>query len=147
VKTTKITPKDIKRNWLIFDAKEQHLGRFASQIATVLQGKHKANFVRHLECGDFVVVTNSEDVKLTGAKWQKKYYHSHTGYIGGIKSLAAEDKHAKDPTFLVRNAVKGMLPKNKMGRKLLKNLKIYSGTDHPHSAQKPEAWSGREIKA
>jgi len=137
MKTQSVTPSDIKKQWLVVDAKDKSLGRVASEVARLLRGKHKPTFVPHLDCGDNVIVINAEKVALTGRKWDTKFYHRHTNYIGGIKSTVAKDMLEAYPDRLVNIAVKGMLPHNKLGRKVLGNLKIYVGSEHPHEAQKP----------
>lgn len=143
MKTARVTPAEIKKKWFVVDANDQVLGRLATQIAYVLRGKQKANYVPHLDCGDFVVVTNAEKVRLTGRKENKKTYHWHSGYVGGIKSASVAETRAKHPDRIIEHAVRGMLPKNKLGRKVLKNLKIYAGTDHPHKAQNPQPMVAR----
>ncbi|MCL7487679.1 MAG: 50S ribosomal protein L13 [Desulfobulbaceae bacterium] len=136
---TYYTPvKDIDRKWYIVDADSKTLGRFATEIARRLRGKHKPTFCNFQDNGDFIVVVNAEKIHLTGKKWDDKKYYRHTGYIGGIKEQTAREVLTKKPEELIRMAVRGMLPKNKLGRKQLKKLKIYAGTDHPHQAQKPE---------
>ncbi len=127
-----------QRKWLLIDAKGKPLGRLASQIAVFLRGKHKPTFTPHTDCGDFVVVINAKDVVLTGGKLKKKKYFWHSGYVGGIKSRSAEETLNKEPSFLIKNAVKGMLPRGPLGRALLKKLKVYEGEEHPHKAQKPK---------
>ena len=127
--------------WYLVDANGAVLGRLASTVAARLRGKHNPLFTPHVDTGDFVIVINADKVILTGKKLiQKRYYH-HTGYIGGLKSVTAKDLLEKKPEELVRFAVRGMLPKNKLGRKLFQKLKVYTGNEHPHSAQKPEALS------
>lgn len=127
--------------WYLVDANGAVLGRLASTVAARLRGKHNPLFTPHVDTGDFVIVINADKVILTGKKLiQKRYYH-HTGYIGGLKSVTAKGLLEKKPEELVRFAVRGMLPKNKLGRKLFQKLKVYKGTEHPHSAQKPEALS------
>ena len=126
-------------NWFIVDADGAVLGRLASQVAARLRGKHSPLFTPHADMGDHIIVINAEKVKLTGAKWQQKTYYRHTGYIGGIKSVTAEKLKAQRPENLLRFAVRGMLPKNRLGRQLFKKLKVYRGSDHPHAAQLPEA--------
>jgi large subunit ribosomal protein L13 len=130
--------KEIERKWFVVDAEDKVLGRLASEIAARLRGKHKPNFSTHMDVGDFIVVVNAEKVKLTGNKLEDKMYYRHTGYIGGIKERNAKEMLEKKPTELVKIAVKGMLSKNSLGRKQLKKLKIYTGSDHPHAAQQPE---------
>lgn len=137
-KTYSAKPSDIDKKWLLVDATDQPLGRLASAVASHLRGKHKPEFTPHMDTGDNVIVINAEKVVLTGKKWQQKEYFRHTGYPGGERVETAEEKLEKDPAFLVSNAVKGMLPKNRLGRKLLTNLRVYAGATHPHTAQKPE---------
>ena len=147
MKTCSIKPADITKKWVKVDAKGQSLGRLASEIARVLRGKHKPTFVPHLDCGDYVVVTNASEITLSGAKWDQKFYYHHTGYIGGIKAISARDLLAKKPERLIENAVKGMLPKNKLSRKIFKNLKVYAGPEHQHEAQKPVDMAPRLVVA
>ena len=138
MKTCKITPADIQHNWVEVDATGQTLGRLSTEIARVLRGKHKPCFVPHFDCGDYVVVTNASKLRLTGSnKWETKVYYHHTGYIGGIKSINAKDLKSQFPERLLEKAVKGMLPKNKLGRQIFKKLKVYGGPTHNHTAQKP----------
>jgi large subunit ribosomal protein L13 len=138
MKTYHIPVKEIERKWFVVDAEDKVLGRLASEIATRLRGKHKPHFSTHMDVGDFIVVINAEKVKLTGNKLDGKIYYRHTGYIGGIKEMTAREVLEKKPTELVKKAVKGMLSKNSLGRKQLKKLKVYTGSEHPHAAQKPE---------
>jgi large subunit ribosomal protein L13 len=126
------------RRWYLVDASDQSLGRLASQVAVRLRGKHLPIFTPHADTGDFIVVVNAEKIKLTGKKWEKKVYYRHSGYIGGLKSITAKKLREKRPEDLVRFAVWGMLPKNRLGRRLYKKLKVYAGPDHPHEAQQPE---------
>ncbi|MEZ4742351.1 MAG: 50S ribosomal protein L13 [Bdellovibrionota bacterium] len=137
MKTCSVTPADIAKKWVVVDAANKSLGRIASEVARVLRGKHKPNFVPHLDCGDNVVVINAKQVELTGRKWDQKVYYSHSSYIGGIKAIKAKDLLVKNPERLFTFAVKGMLPKNKLGRQMLKNLRVYPDAQHPHEAQKP----------
>lgn len=137
-KTFSATPDDIDKQWVLFDAEGQSLGRLASNIAIYLRGKHKPEFTPHMDTGDNVIVINAEKVTLTGKKMQDKKYFRHTGYPGGERFTTAEEMMEKDPTFPIKNAVKGMLPKNKLSSKLLTNLRIYAGAVHPHEAQQPE---------
>ena len=125
------------RRWFIVDAQDQVLGRLASRVAMVLRGKTRVTFSPHVDAGDFVVVVNAERIRLTGKKLKEKRYYRHTGYPGGIRERTAEEILARFPTRLVRDAVEGMLPKNRLGRRLAKKLKVYAGGDHPHSAQQP----------
>lgn len=126
--------------WLLIDAADKPLGRVASQIAVLLRGKHKPIFTPHLDTGDFVVVVNAEKVRLTGNKARDKYYYHHTGYPGGLKAVQAERLMEKKPTELLRLAVKRMLPKNSLNRKILLKLKLYAGDEHPHQAQQPQPY-------
>lgn len=128
----------IEQKWLLVDAKGKTLGRLASRIAILLRGKHKPIFTPHVDTGDFVVVVNAEKVNLTGKKWEEKLYIYHTGYPGGLKSTSAEKVRTKKPERLITMAVQGMLPKNKLGKKMIKKLKVYAGEAHPHQAQQPE---------
>ena len=145
MKTFKITPSNINKKWVIVDAKDQALGRIASEVAYILRGKNKATYVPHLDCGDNVILINAGKVKLTGQKWEKKTYYHHTGYVGGIKSITAKELFAKKPEDLVQRAVKGMLPKNKLSRAVIKNLRIYLDENHKHTQQKPEAAQPRLV--
>ncbi len=129
---------EVERSWYIVDADNKVLGRVASKIATVLRGKHKPVFTRHVDTGDFVVVINAEKVHLTGNKLENKQYYRHSGYPGGLKVTNAKEMLEKKPENIIRYAVRGMLPKNRLGRQQFKKLKVYSGTDHPHKAQMPE---------
>ena len=136
---TYLTPvKEIDRKWFVVDAEGKVLGRIASEIAMRLRGKHKPTYSTFIDNGDFVVVINAEKVRLTGNKMKDKMYYHHSGYMGGIKEITAEKLLEKKPTDLILKAVKGMLPKNSLGRSQLKKLKIYAGADHPHQAQQPE---------
>ena len=126
------------RRWYVVDATDRALGRLASQIASRLRGKHQPIFTPHADTGDFIIVINAEKIRLTGRKWQQKVYYRHSGYIGGLKSITAKKLREKKPENLVRHAVWGMLPKNRLGRKLYKKLKVYAGENHPHEAQQPQ---------
>jgi len=139
MKTWNAHPLEVERKWWIVDATDKTLGRMATEIARVLRGKHKPQFTPNVDAGDFVVVTNCEKVKMTGNKWQQEKYYRHSRYFGSLKELTAEQMLAKDPTFIIQEAVAGMLPKTKLGRKLITKLKTYKGSEHPHQAQKPEA--------
>ncbi len=130
--------KEVERKWYLFDARDRVLGRLAVRIATYLRGKNKPVFTPNVDTGDFVVVVNAGKIKLTGNKLDNKIYYHHSGYIGGIKSTTAKDRLDSDPEGIVMDAVWGMLPKNRLGRAMLKKLKVYRGSEHPHSAQKPE---------
>jgi len=129
---------DVQAKWYIVDASDAILGRLASTVAARLRGKHSPLFTPHMDTGDFVIVINAAKVRLTGKKWVQKVYQHHTGYIGGLKTTSARELMEKRPEELVRRAVKGMLPKNKLGSQLYTKLKVYKGSDHPHQAQRPE---------
>ncbi len=139
MKTYLAPVNEIEKKWYVVDAKDKILGRLATEIAFRLRGKHKPTFSPFIDNGDFIIVTNADKVQLTGKKWDDKKYYRHTGYMGGIKETTARELLEKHPTDLVTKAVKGMLPKNKIGRAQLKKLKVYAGADHPHKAQQPEA--------
>jgi len=141
VKTFHKNIEDIERNWYVVDADDLILGRLATRIATVLRGKHKASFSPHLDTGDFVVVINAEKIRLTGKKDLIKEYFSHSGYPGGGKFTSIADVRRKHPERIITHAVKGMLPKGPLGRRQLKKLKVYAGSEHPHHAQQPETLS------
>lgn len=130
---------DNKENWCVIDAKDQILGRLATQVADRIRGKHNPLFTPHVDTGDWVVVINADKIQLTGNKWTQKKYYRHSGYIGSIKSDTAKELLEKKPEEIIKKAVKGMLPKNRLGRKLGKKLFVYAGDQHPHAAQKPEA--------
>lgn len=130
---------DNQGKWYVIDAENAVLGRLATTVATHLRGKHNPSFTPHVDTGDWVVVINAEKVVLTGRKWDQKFYHRHSGYMGGLTSISARKLKEKRPEDLVRFAVKGMLPKNRLGRKLVKKLKVYAGNEHPHEAQQPES--------
>ncbi len=138
MKTYSPTPESISREWFLVDAQNQILGRLASQIAHRLRGKHKPEFAPHMDNGDFIVVVNCEKIKVTGNKLQKKNYYHHTGYVGNLKSITLEKQLQQKPEEVLRAAVRGMLPKNRLGRAMLKKLKIYAGGEHPHQAQEPK---------
>lgn len=137
MKTYSPRPQDAQRNWHVMDAKDRILGRMATEIAVKLRGKDKPEFAPHMDMGDFVIVVNAEKIKVTGNKLNQKKYHRYTGYPGGIREISLEKLIKKNPEEVIRRSVRGMLPKNKIGRDLLKKLKVYSGPSHPHSAQKP----------
>jgi large subunit ribosomal protein L13 len=134
-----------QREWYVCDAAGKTLGRLASQIAHRLRGKHKPIFTPHVDTGDFIIVINAEKVKLTGKKLQNKYYYHHSGYPGGLKTKTAKEVLEKKPTELIRIAVRGMLPKNSLGRKMNKKLKVYAGGTHPHQAQQPKVLEFKEV--
>ncbi len=137
-KTISANKTDIQKEWYIVDATDQILGRLASNIAIVLRGKNKANFTPHVDCGDNVIVINAEKIRLTGKKWTNKLYIRHTGYPGGQKFSTPSELLAKNPAKIIEKAIKGMLPKSRLGNLIFKNLYVYAGSDHPHQAQKPE---------
>ncbi|MTJ92865.1 MAG: 50S ribosomal protein L13 [Desulfovibrio sp.] len=138
MKTFSPTPKDINREWFVVDAQDQVLGRLASQIAHRLRGKHKPEFAPHMDNGDFIVVVNCEKIKVTGKKMTDKKYYRHSGWVGGLKTTQLGDMLADKPARVLTAAVRGMLPKNRLGRAMLKKLKIYAGSEHPHTAQNPQ---------
>jgi large subunit ribosomal protein L13 len=138
MKTVHMSKEGVEKRWYLIDAKGKVLGRLASEIAKILRGKKKAIFSPHVDTGDFVIVVNAEKVRLTGDKLKGKLYYHHSGYPGGLKAVAAEKLLAKKPEELLRRAVKGMLPKNKLGSKVFKKLKVYAGPKHPHEAQQPQ---------
>jgi len=137
MKTYQAKKEELDYQWYLVNAEGKVLGRLATELAKILRGKNKPTFTPHVDTGDFVVVVNAEKVVLTGKKMKDKMYYHHTGYPGGIKEIAAEKLLAKKPTEVLRIAVKGMLPKNSLGRQMLRKLKIYAGPNHPHEAQKP----------
>lgn len=130
---------DLKRDWFCVDAEGKTLGRLASEISKILQGKHKPIYTPHVDTGDYVIVVNAEKIKLTGKKLSDKMYYHHTGYPGGIKSVNALNLLKKDPTALVKKAIKGMMPKNQLNRDALMKLKVYAGSEHPHQANQPQS--------
>jgi len=137
MKTYSAKPGEVERGWYLVDLDNKVLGRAASKIAMILRGKTKATFTKHEDVGDFVIVINAAKVKLTGRKLDQKMYRHHTDYMGGLKEEPAKKVLARKPEMLIREAVKGMLPKSEMGRRLLKKLKVYAGPEHPHQAQQP----------
>jgi len=139
MKTYSAKPREVEQKWLLIDAEGQTLGRMATAIAARLRGKHKAEYTPHVDTGDYVVVINAEKVQVTGKKASDKLYHHHTGYIGGIKSATFNEMQARAPEKIVQLAVKGMLPRTALGRAMLKKLKVYAGSEHPHGAQQPQA--------
>jgi large subunit ribosomal protein L13 len=143
MKTYSQKASEIQRDWYVVDASGQVLGRLATQIATLLRGKHKPTFTPHLDGGDFVIVTNAEKIRVTGHKADQKVYYRHTGYPGGLKMTSYKMMREKHPDRILRQAVKGMLPKNRLGRRLMTKLKIYAGPHHPHAAQQPRPYVPR----
>ena len=144
-KTISANKATVQKEWVLVDAEGQTLGRLASKIAILLRGKHKTNFTPHVDCGDNVIVVNSEKINLSGNKWNEKTYIRHTGYPGGQRSLTATEMFSKDPARLVEKSVKGMLPKNKLGAALFRNLNVVDGAAHSHEAQKPKAINKNEV--
>ncbi len=138
MKTYSVKADEIKREWYLINAEGKTLGRLASEIAKILKGKHKPIYSPHLDCGDYVIVINAEKIRVTGRKLDQKIYYRHSGYPGGLKSITLREQLAKHPERVIKAAVKGMLPKNRLGRKMLKKLKVYAGDSHPHQAQKPK---------
>ncbi|MDI6714033.1 MAG: 50S ribosomal protein L13 [Thermodesulfovibrio sp.] len=138
MKTVFVKKEDVNRKWWILDAKGQTLGRFASRIAKILMGKNKPNYTPNVDNGDFVVVVNAEKIRVTGKKLNQKVYYHHTGYIGNLKAETLKERLEKKPEEVIVDAVWGMLPKTRLGRKMIKKLKVYRGSEHPHIAQKPE---------
>jgi large subunit ribosomal protein L13 len=139
MKTFSAKPQNVEHNWLLVDAEGQTLGRIATEIATRLRGKHKAEYTPHVDTGDFVVVINAEKVRVTGNKAKDKMYHHHTGFPGGLKSFSFEKLIDRAPERVLKLAIKGMLPRTPLGRAMFKKLKVYAGNEHPHAAQQPQA--------
>lgn len=139
MKTFSAKPQDVRREWHLVDATDKTLGRLATEVARRLRGKHKAEYTPHVDTGDHIVVVNAEKIKVTGKKLTDKFYHHHTGYIGNLKSISLGDQLEKHPERVIESAVKGMLPKNKLGRAMYKKLHVYAGPEHPHTAQQPAA--------
>ena len=138
MKTFSAKGHEVKRDWLVVDASDKVLGRLATEIARRLRGKHKAEYTPHVDTGDYIIVTNAEKVTVTGRKFKNKMYYHHTGYVGGIKAVNFEKLQAKNPVKIIELAVKGMLPKNPLGREMYRKMKVYVGSDHPHTAQQPK---------
>jgi large subunit ribosomal protein L13 len=138
MKTYVATPANRQRDWYVVDAEGQTLGRLATRIADALRGKRKPEYTPHIDTGDFVIVVNAEKIRVTGDKLHQKVYYRHSGYPGGIRSRTLEEMLARRPEEVIRKAVKGMLPRNRLGRAQLRKLKVYAGPDHPHQAQQPE---------
>ena len=138
MKTYSARAEDVSRDWFVVDAADKTLGRLASEIAHRLRGKHKAEYTPHVDTGDYIVVVNAEKIRVTGAKTTDKMYHHHTGYPGGLKSISFEKLIDKDPERVIQCAVKGMLPRNPLGRAMFRKLKVYAGNEHPHAAQQPQ---------
>lgn len=143
MKTIMANEQTITRKWHVIDAQGKTLGRLASETAVLLRGKHKPTFTPHVDCGDYVIVINAENIELTGRKWDQKKYYTHSRYPGSLKETTARVMRDKHPERLVEFAVKGMLPKGRLGRQMYKKLYVYVGADHPHTAQKPELYELR----
>jgi large subunit ribosomal protein L13 len=141
MKTFSAKPAEVKRDWYVVDAEGKTLGRLATEIAHRLRGKHKAEYTPHVDTGDYIVVVNAEKVHVTGAKATDKMYHHHTGYPGGLKSISFEKLIDKAPERVIQAAVKGMLPRNPLGRDMFRKLKVYAGAEHPHASQQPQELS------
>lgn len=138
MKTFSAKPETVKRDWFVVDATDKTLGRLASEIARRLRGKHKAEYTPHVDTGDYIVVVNAEKIRVTGRKAQDKMYHHHTGFPGGIKSVNFETLIDTAPERVIQHAVKGMLPKNSLGRAMFRKLRVFAGAEHPHTAQQPQ---------
>ena len=145
-KTISANAATVTKEWVVIDATNEVLGRLASQIAKILRGKNKPSYTPHVDCGDYVIVINADKVKLTGKKMTDKVYTRHTGYPGGQRFATAQDYLKKKPEFVIEEAVRGMLPKTRLGEAIFKNLKVYAGAEHPHAAQNPKAIKLNEIK-
>jgi large subunit ribosomal protein L13 len=145
-KTISANQETVTKDWILVDAENEILGRLASKVAKIVRGKNKVNFTPHVDCGDNVIIINAEKIQLTGNKWDQKEYVRHTGYPGGQRFTSVKQMLEKNPTEIIRKAVKGMLPKNRLGSVLLKNVFIYEGGEHPHQAQKPQKINLNTIK-
>ena len=145
-KTKSANSETVTREWVVLDAQDQVLGRLASKAAILLRGKHKENFTPHVDCGDFVIVINADKVKLTGNKWSDREYVTHSGYPGGQRITTPAELMKKKPEAVVERAIRGMLPKNRLGREMFRNLHVYTGPEHPHSAQKPKSIDIKSMK-
>jgi len=141
MRTWTVRPGDIKREWYVIDASDAVLGRLATKAASILRGKHRPQYTPHADCGDHVIIVNAEKVRLTGRKEDQKVYHRHTGYPGGLKTTSLKDMREQHPERIIEAAIRGMLPKNPLGRKMFTKLKIYAGNQHPHAAQQPKSLS------
>lgn len=139
MKTYVTKPAEVERSWYVIDAEGQTLGRLASKIATLLRGKHKPIYSPSVDCGDYVIVVNAKKIQVTGQRMDQKVYYRHSGYPGGLTEITLRQQLEKHPTRVIESAVRGMLPKNKLGRKMIKKLKVYAGEEHPHQAQQPVA--------
>ncbi|MFI3323855.1 MAG: 50S ribosomal protein L13 [Rikenellaceae bacterium] len=145
-KTISASEATVTKDWVIIDATDEVLGRLSSQVAKILRGKHKPSYTPHVDCGDYVVIINAEKVKLTGKKMTDKVYVRHTGYPGGQRFATPADFLARKPTFVIEKAIKGMLPKTRLGSAMMRNLRVYAGSEHPHAAQNPKEIKLNEIK-
>lgn len=145
-KTVSANKETAKKEWVLIDAENEILGRISAKVAKILRGKYKPEFTPHADTGDYVIVINAEKIRMTGKKWTDKIYMRHTGYPGGQRTLTANELMAKRPIKIVENAVKGMLPKNKLGRQIYGNLHVYEGSEHPHEAQKPKLIKLSDLK-
>ena len=134
-------PAEVERKWYVIDAEDKTLGKIASEVASILRGKKKPIYTPHVDTGDYVIVINAEKVRVTGKKEEQKIYKSHSGYPGGLKETTLRELRAKKPEEIIRHAVKGMMPKGKLGRQMFKKLKVYAGPEHPHTSQNPEEWT------
>ena len=133
-------PNEVERKWFLVDAEGKTLGRLASEVASLIRGKHKPQFTPHVDTGDFVIVINAEKIQLTGRKWQQKMYYRHTGHPGGLKAVTAQKMNEDKPEKLLELAIHGMLPKTRQGNGMKTRLKVYAGSEHPHAAQQPQVW-------
>ena len=138
MKTISAKATEINRDWYMIDASDKVLGRLATEVARRLRGKHKAEFTPHVDTGDYIIVTNAEKIRVTGNKFKDKTYYTHSGYPGGLKSMSFEKLQEKNPARIIELAIKGMLPKNTLGREMYRKLKVYAGSEHPHEAQQPK---------
>jgi large subunit ribosomal protein L13 len=145
-KTISANKETVTKNWLLIDAENEILGRLATKVAMMLRGKYKSYYTPHVDCGDVVVIINADKIRLTGNKWDQKEYVRHTGYPGGQRHTTARDMMAKKPIFMVEKAIKGMLPKNKLGSEIFRSLYVYAGSEHPHEAQQPKLVNLNSIK-
>jgi large subunit ribosomal protein L13 len=145
-KTVSANKATVNKEWIVVDATNETLGRFSSRVAQIIRGKHKPEFTPHVDCGDNVIVINAEKIKLTGKKWDNKVYIRYTGYPGGQRSITARELMAKKPISMIEKAVRGMLPKNRLGDSIYKNLHVYVGKEHPHEAQQPKEYNINTIK-
>lgn len=141
MKTVSLNENTVEKKWVVVDASDQVLGRVATKVASIIRGKTKPTFTPHVDCGDNVIIINAAKIKLTGAKWDKKIYYHHTGFPGGIKSTTAKEMREKKPSSLLKKAIQGMLPKNRLGRLLAGNFRVYENGQHPHEGQNPETIS------